>query len=83
MVVLDPPRSGSTFEFINAVASVKAKRVIYVSCGPDTLAKDLKLFINKGYTISEAKCFDMFCFTKHVECISGLVLQNISGDKNV
>lgn len=75
VVVLDPPRSGSTSEFINAVASVKAKKVVYVSCGPDTLAKDLKLFINKGYMITEAKCFDMFCFTKHIETIVGLYLK--------
>ena len=44
VVLMDPPRSGSTEEFIRAVASVKAKRVVYVSCGPDTLARDLEVF---------------------------------------
>ena len=77
VVVLDPPRNGSTPEFINAIASVGAKRVIYVSCGPDTLARDLKLFINKGYKISEAKCFDMFCFSNHIETIVKLYLKEI------
>ena len=77
VVVLDPPRSGSTPEFINAVASISAKKVIYVSCGPDTLVRDLKLFINKGYKIREAKCFDMFCFSNHIETIVKLDLKEI------
>ena len=75
VVVLDPPRSGSTPEFINAVASISAKKVIYVSCGPDTLVRDLKLFINKGYKIKEAKCFDMFCFSNHIESVTCLTLK--------
>ncbi|MBO7085713.1 MAG: 23S rRNA (uracil(1939)-C(5))-methyltransferase RlmD [Bacilli bacterium] len=77
VVVLDPPRSGSTPEFINAVASVGAKKVIYVSCDPNTLVRDLKLFINKGYKIREAKCFDMFCFSNHIETIVKLDLKEI------
>ena len=77
VVILDPPRIGSTPEFINAVASVGAKKVIYVSCGPNTLVRDLKLFINKGYKIREAKCFDMFCFSNHIEAIVKLDLKEI------
>ena len=77
VVILDPPRSGSTPEFINAVANISAKKVIYVSCGPDTLVRDLKLFINKGYKIREAKCFDMFCFSNHIETIVKLDLKEI------
>ena len=77
VVVLDPPRSGATPEFINAVASVGAKKVIYVSCDPNTLVRDLKLFINKRYKIREAKCFDMFCFSNHIETIVKLDLKEI------
>ena len=44
VVFMDPPRMGSTEEFIRAVAAVKAKKVVYVSCGPDTLARDLEVF---------------------------------------
>ena len=69
LVVLDPPRSGSTPEFIESIAKVKAKSVIYVSCGPDTLARDLKLFIKLGYSIHSTKCFDMFCFSDHIETV--------------
>ena len=49
VVLMDPPRSGSTEEFIRAVAAVKAKRVVYISCGPETLARDLEIFAKCGY----------------------------------
>lgn len=69
LVVLDPPRCGSTSEFIKSVALVKAKKVIYVSCGPDSLARDLKLFIKLGYVVDKMKCYDMFCYADHVEAV--------------
>ena len=69
MVFMDPPRSGSTEEFINAVATLKPARVVYVSCGPDTLARDLAVFKRKGYEAKEAWGVDMFPFTGHVECV--------------
>lgn len=78
VVILDPPRSGSTLEFINSVRRVNAKKVIYVSCGPDTLARDLKQFISLGYKIKGGKCFDMFCFSEHIESIISLELKNDS-----
>ena len=69
VVFMDPPRSGSTEEFINAVATLKPVRVVYVSCGPDTLARDLTVFKRKGYEAKEAWGVDMFPFTGHVECV--------------
>ena len=69
MVFMDPPRSGSTEEFINAVATLKPARVVYVSCGPDTLARDLAVFKRKGYEAKEAWGVDMFPFTGHVETV--------------
>ena len=72
VVILDPPRSGSTEAFIKSVASIKAKKVIYVSCEPSTLARDLKVFNGLGYIISSVKSFDMFCFSEHVECVCAL-----------
>jgi len=69
IVFMDPPRSGSTEEFIKAVAAVKARRVVYVSCGPDTLARDLKVFERLGYKAGGAWGFDVFPMTTHVEAI--------------
>lgn len=67
VVFMDPPRAGSTEEFMRAVAAVKAKKVVYVSCGPDTLARDLGVFRKLGYEAKGAYLVDMFPFTGHVE----------------
>lgn len=67
VVLMDPPRSGSTEEFIRAVKAVRAKRVVYVSCGPETLARDLKAFGKLGYQACGAWVYDMFPAVRHVE----------------
>ena len=67
VVLMDPPRAGSTEAFIKAVAAVKAKTVIYVSCGPDTLARDLGVFKKMGYQAEGAWPVDMFPETGHCE----------------
>ena len=72
---LDPPRTGTTFNFISAISKMKIKRVVYVSCGPDTLARDLKIFQDFGYQIVKAKCVDLFPKTNHVETITLLCLK--------
>lgn len=69
VVVLDPPRSGSTEEFVKAVAGISPKRVVYVSCNPETLGRDLEWFRKAGYNAVEAEPVDMFAFTGHVECV--------------
>jgi len=69
VVLMDPPRSGSTEEFIRAVAAVKAKRVVYVSCGPDTLARDLGVFRKLGYEAKGAWPVDMFPGSVHTEVV--------------
>ena len=68
-VILDPPRSGTTYNFISAIAKMGIKRVVYVSCGPETLIRDLKIFKDFGYEIKNVKCVDMFPKTEHVECV--------------
>ena len=73
-VILDPPRTGTTYNFISAIAKMGVKRVVYVSCGPETLIRDLKIFKDFGYEIKNAKSVDMFSKTEHVECV---VLLNI------
>ena len=69
VVLMDPPRAGSTEAFIKAVAAVKAKTVIYVSCGPDTLARDLGVFKKMGYQAEGAWPVDMFPETGHCEVV--------------
>lgn len=69
VIFMDPPRSGSTETFIRAVAEMGPARVVYISCGPETLARDLKLFGRMGYAAEYARPFDMFCQTGHVETV--------------
>lgn len=70
VVLMDPPRSGSTEVFIDAVTKMAPERVVYVSCNPDTLARDLAYFKRKGYRAKEIWPVDMFGFTEHVECVT-------------
>ena len=71
VVILDPPRSGSTEEFIAAVGRLKPKKVVYVSCNPETLARDMAGFKRQRYGFETGMVFDCFCHTGHVE---GVVL---------
>lgn len=73
-VLLDPPRTGTTYHFINALSKMGVKRAVYVSCGPETLIRDLKIFKDFGYEIKAVKCVDMFPRTEHVECVCTLTL---------
>lgn len=73
-VILDPPRTGTTKEFISAIFKLKPKQVIYVSCDPLTLSRDLKE-LTKSYNINSVTLVDMFCFTKHIESIATLSLK--------
>lgn len=70
VVFMDPPRSGSTEEFMNALASLSPSRIVYVSCGPDTLARDLAYLKRKGYIARKIQPVDMFPFTEHVETVA-------------
>lgn len=69
VVLLDPPRKGCSPELIETVSQMAPSRVVYVSCDPATLARDLKLFAAKGYKTMEATPVDMFPRTAHVECV--------------
>lgn len=69
MVILDPPRKGCGADLIDTVVSFAPKRIIYVSCDPATLARDLKQFARLGYPLIEAAPVDMFPGTSHVETV--------------
>ena len=68
VIFLDPPRKGSTVEFINSVFRIKPKKVVYISCDPVTLARDLNLF-KKEYQIKKVIPVDMFPYSSHVETV--------------
>ena len=72
VVIMDPPRSGSDEAFLSSVVKLAPQRIVYVSCGPDTLARDLKYLTKKGYKVTEATPFDMFPMTAHTEVVVGL-----------
>lgn len=70
VVFMDPPRSGSTEAFLDALIRISPERVVYISCEPETLARDLKyLTANSGYRMEEAVPVDMFPFTEGIETI--------------
>jgi 23S rRNA (uracil1939-C5)-methyltransferase len=69
LVVLDPPRAGSTPEAIQRIAKIAPARVTYVSCEPPTLARDLASFVKAGYDCTEVHLFDLFPQTFHMEAV--------------
>ncbi|WP_161878722.1 23S rRNA (uracil(1939)-C(5))-methyltransferase RlmD [Alkalibacterium sp. MB6] len=68
-IVVDPPRKGLASEFIEAVLTMKPQKMIYVSCNPSTLARDLKLLNEGGYDVKRVQPIDMFPQTTHVETV--------------
>lgn len=72
VVFMDPPRSGSSEVFLDCLAKLAPKKVVYVSCNPETLARDLRILKKKGYQMQEAWPVDMFPFCDHVEVVSCL-----------
>ena len=69
VVIMDPPRSGSTEEFMDAVGKLGAEKVVYVSCNPETLARDVRYMKKMGYRAAEAWLVDMFPGTVHCETV--------------
>jgi 23S rRNA (uracil1939-C5)-methyltransferase len=74
VVFVDPPRKGCAASVIKKLLEVKPSKIIYISCNPATLARDLKL-LSEGYSIKEITPVDQFCYTHHVECVASLKLK--------
>lgn len=72
VIVLDPPRKGCEPAVLDAIIAAAPKRVVYVSCGAPTLARDAKLLVEGGYTAEKVQCVDMFCWTGAVETVMAL-----------
>ena len=77
VICVDPPRKGLAPEVIEAVASMAPQRVVYVSCDPATLGRDVKRFSIYGYTVQRAVAVDLFPRTRHVETVVLLSRKNI------
>ena len=68
MVFMDPPRAGSDLSFLNSVLTLAPSRIVYISCNPETQARDLHTLVKGGYRVKYIQPFDMFPHTAHVEC---------------
>ncbi len=68
-VIMDPPRAGSTVQFMRSVITLAPDRIVYVSCNPDTLKRDLLYFSKNGYKVRKITPVDMFPHTGHVETV--------------
>lgn len=76
VVFMDPPRAGSDEKFLSSVAALAPGKVVYVSCNPVTLERDLKYLVKHGYGVKKIQPVDMFPFTEHCECIVLLVKEH-------
>lgn len=72
VAMIDPPRAGCDAEVLKTLAKVGVDRIVYVSCNPSTLARDLKVLGELGYETKEVQPVDMFPHTFHVECVARL-----------
>ena len=77
VAVLNPPRKGCERVFLEALIRLKPRRIVYVSCDPATLARDLQLLVSEGYQVDGVKPFDMFPQTSHVESVAKLTWKGL------
>jgi len=69
VVITDPPRAGCSMKFLKSLISLAPKRIVYVSCNPETLARDLRTLTKDGYKVKKIQPVDMFPYTGHVETV--------------
>ena len=79
VIVVDPPRKGCDEKLLEAIVNISPKRMVYVSCNPATLARDLKYLTSKGYEVKVVQPVDQFPQTVHVETV---ILMQRSGLKD-
>ena len=69
VVLMDPPRAGSDERFLTSLAGLAPKKIVYISCNPETLQRDLQFLVRAGYHVQEIQPVDMFPHTNHVETV--------------
>ena len=69
-VIMDPPRAGSDEPFLRSLLTLRPPKIVYVSCNPETLARDMRYLVKGGYLANVAVPVDMFPCTEHVECVA-------------
>lgn len=72
LILLNPPRKGCELSLLNAIGELQPDRIVYVSCDPNSLARDLAILYTQGYRIDQITPFDMFPHTSHVEVVARL-----------
>lgn len=75
VLFMDPPRAGSSKEFLDATCQLKPERIVYISCGPNTQARDIAYLVERGYKLTDIQPVDMFPHTSHIENICRLDLK--------
>ena len=78
-IILDPPRDGIHPKALEKVIDYGVDRLIYISCKPTSLVRDLEIFLEKGYVVERAVAVDQFPWTGHVECV--IMMQYCGKDK--
>ena len=73
VVIVDPPRKGCEESFLRDLAAMNIEKIVYVSCNPTTLARDMEIMRGLGYKLGSVQPVDMFPGTYHVEAVSLLV----------
>ncbi|MDO4501999.1 MAG: 23S rRNA (uracil(1939)-C(5))-methyltransferase RlmD [Coriobacteriia bacterium] len=81
VLLMDPPRAGSSPEFLEAASAFGPRKIVYISCNPTTQERDVKYLINCGYRLQVIQPVDMFPHTDHVECICLLQRAETSHEK--
>ncbi len=72
VIIVDPPRAGLTPTVVQTILDSAVRRIVYVSCDPATLARDLRLLVDGGFALREVQPLDMFPHTQHIECVTTL-----------
>lgn len=70
VVIMDPPRAGASLDFLRSLAVLSPNRIVYISCNPETQARDIGFLTRKGYKVRRIQPVDMFPHTEHVECVA-------------
>ena len=80
-ITVDPPRAGLDKEVVKTIANAGIDKIVYISCNPQTLARDIKRFMDRGYKLDKINAIDMFPQTMHVETVA--LLSKLDVDKNI